>query len=189
MSAHSLCSWKRALSASSRGIVFTASAASCGIPPPVSDCSSARARSTSDNAATRSFSTRWLSASVIVESSAISNCPAFTLSPSLTKTSRTTLVSSGWMVLLRSLTMIRPCATATMSICPSIAQVSAIRNSAQIAIAALLGAGCGGVSCNSSAAGRKARSSAMRLGPASSSRRSHAALNTAAYRASSSRAG
>ena len=82
------------------------------------------------------------SASAPVASSSTSNWPARTWSPSFTSTRRTTPASSGCSVLLLSSTTMRPAATATMSICPSTAQPSAMQNSAQIAIDARRGAGC-----------------------------------------------
>ena len=69
-----------------------------------------------------------LSALALVGSSSTSTCPSCTLSPSLTSTRRTTPASSGWMTLLRSLTMMRPCATATMSTLPKMDHSSASTN-------------------------------------------------------------
>jgi hypothetical protein len=93
---------------------------------------------------------------------------------------RTTEVSSGWISLLRWLITMRPLATATMSTWPTMLQVSAATNNAMITHIARLGAGCVGVSCRLSAAGRNAASSARRLGPASSWRAAQAARNTVA---------
>ena len=87
--------------------------------------------------------------------------------------------SNGCSVLVRSLTTMRPGATATMSTWPKVAQAIATTNSAQITKAVLRGAGCAGVSCRLRAAGRKASSSVRRFGPASSRRTAHAARKIA----------
>ena len=75
-------------------------------------------RMTSDACALSCSCTLAMSALAMVGSSSTSTWPALTRSPSRTSTLRTTLASSGWMTLVRSLTMMRPGATATMSTWP-----------------------------------------------------------------------
>jgi hypothetical protein len=118
ISAHSACSCA-AVDAASAGVVgdshAAAFAAGTGDVPRRSASISAVVRRASERAACNCSRMLAVSAAALVASSSTLTWPALTESPSFTKTCLTTLVSSGCRVLLRSLTTIRPNATAMMS--------------------------------------------------------------------------
>src|SRR6266699_3595437 len=103
------------------------------------------------------------SASLMVGSSSIRASPAMTRCPSRTWIARMMPVSNGWMILVRPLETILPCAEATMSICPRQAQMRARQKIAMMKAPIARPVGDTGVSTISSAAGRNASSSAFRL--------------------------
>src|SRR5262245_18602707 len=110
----------------------------------------------------RRSSPRWSrSAAFTVGSSSINTSPALTACPSCTRMDRTTLVSNGWMTLVRPLGTIFPVADATISMVPAQAQTSAAQKSNMIVLLIARPIGDGGVSMISSAAGRKASSWAL----------------------------
>lgn len=141
MSSHSAYSWVAAEGLLPPIRAGSAPVANVGGRPVLSAAISAIARSSSIAAAFSCSCTLVVSAVVIVASSSTSTWPACTLSPSFTSTRLTTLFSSGCSVLVRSLTTMRPGATATMSIWPMQAHVMAATKSAQIRNAARRGAG------------------------------------------------
>ena len=121
--------------------------------------SAARIRATSNSAEIRSLLICCSSASDIVGSSSISTSPALTAWPSCTSIARTTPVSNGWISLTRPLGTTLPGANATISTCPTAAQINARQNRTMTVTPIARPIGDGGVSTS------QARPAEMRVLP------------------------